>query len=264
LSKRQPLVLLHGIGESSVGWRPVRDALSREYDVVALDLPGFGAAASLPPGVLSTAAALADAVQQRLTELGIVDPHVAGYSLGGRVALELATRGGVRSVIAIAPDGLGSPAERLYQAGVLMAGRWLARLLAPVAGPVAGSAAGRSAFFAVERSQPWRLPAADAHALLLEFARSPGYEPAVSAALFDVPTGLSRVTCPVLLLQGTADPLVSAQAPRYLAFLPQARMRWLLGLSHVPISDDPGLVAGHMLAFLREHRAAVAVAPVVA
>jgi pimeloyl-ACP methyl ester carboxylesterase len=253
---RQPLVLLHGIGESTVGWQPAREALSREYDVTALNLPGFGTAPSLPSGVPHTAAALADVVERRLTELGIVDPHVAGYSLGGRVALELAARGRTRSIIAIAPDGLGTPAERIYQAVALMAGRSLARLLAPVAATVTSSPAGRSVFFGMERSRPWQLTAGDARDLLLEFARSPGYESAVQASLFDTPTGLSRITCPVLLMQGTADPLVSAQTPRYLAFLPRARMRWLPGLSHVPISDDPDLVAGLMLEFLREHRPA--------
>ena len=46
----EPLVLLHGIGESVVGWQPVHDALSKDYDVIAVDLPGFGRSPSLPPG----------------------------------------------------------------------------------------------------------------------------------------------------------------------------------------------------------------------
>ena len=37
--------------------------------------------------------------------------------------------------------------------------------------------------------------------------------------MVDVPTRLDRITCPVLLLQGTADPLVSMQSPRFLAFI---------------------------------------------
>ena len=68
--------------------------------------------------------------------------------------------------------------------------------------------------------------------------------------MFDVPLGLPRITCPVLLMQGTADPLVSIQSPRFLAFVPHAQLRWLPGLSHVPISDDPALVARLMVDFL--------------
>jgi pimeloyl-ACP methyl ester carboxylesterase len=247
----EPLVLLHGVGESAVGWRPVQQMLSRQYDVIALDFPGFGASPALPAGVEPTAAALADAVERELDDLGVADFHVAGYSLGGRVALELASRGGrIRSVVAIAPDGLGTPLERLYQAMALMTGRALATLLFPVAAPFTASRVGRSLFFAMERSRPWRLPADDAHELLVSFATSPGYLTTVRATLVDVPSGLDRITCPVLLLQGTADPLVSGQSPRFLAVVPHARMRWLPGLSHVPISDDPALVGRLIRQFL--------------
>jgi pimeloyl-ACP methyl ester carboxylesterase len=224
--------------------------LGREYDVIALDFPGFGDAPALPQGVAPTAAALADAVERAMDGLGVADFHVAGYSLGGRVALELASRGRVRSVVAIAPDGLGTPPERIYQATALMTGRSLATLLAPIATPLTATGAGRSLFFAMERSRPWQLTADDANHLLLNFANSPAYRETVRATIVDAPTGLDRITCPVLLLQGTADPLVTAQSPRFLAFVPHARMRWLTGLSHVPISDDPALVSGLMLDFL--------------
>ncbi|HEX3205353.1 MAG TPA: alpha/beta hydrolase, partial [Propionibacteriaceae bacterium] len=247
----EPLVLLHGVGESAVGWQPVHQALSDDYDVIAFDFPGFGHSPALPPGVTPTAAALADAVERELDRLGVVQFHVAGYSLGARVALELATRGRTRSVIAIAPDGLGTPLERLHQAAALLTGRTLATLLAPIAGPLTATGAGRSLFFAMERSRPWQLPAEDARQLLLDFAQAPGYLETVQATMVDVPTGLERITCPVLLMQGTADPLVSLQSPRFLAFVRHAQMQWLPGLSHVPISDDPRLVASLMLRFLK-------------
>jgi pimeloyl-ACP methyl ester carboxylesterase len=106
-------------------------------------------------------------------------------------------------------------------------------------------------FFAMERSRPWQLPAGDARQLLLDFAQAPGYLETVQASMVDVPTGLERITCPVLLMQGTADPLVSLQSPRFLAFVRHAQMQWLPGLSHVPISDDPRLVASLILRFLK-------------
>jgi pimeloyl-ACP methyl ester carboxylesterase len=246
----EPLVLLHGVGESVVGWRPVHDALSDDYDVIAFDLPGFGHSPALPPGVAPTAVALADAVERELDRLGVAQFHVAGYSLGARVALELATRGRTHSVIAIAPDGLGTPLERVHQAAALMTGRTLAKLLAPIATQLTATAAGRSLFF-MPRSHPWQLPAEDARQLLLNFAEAPGYLETVQAAMFDVPTRLERITCPVLFMQGTTEPLVSMHSPRFLAFVPHAQMQWLPGLSHVPISDDPQLVASQMVAFLK-------------
>jgi pimeloyl-ACP methyl ester carboxylesterase len=247
----EPLVLLHGVGESAVGWQPIHQALGDHYDVIAFDLPGFGRSPALPPGIAPTAAALADAVEWELDRLGVGQFHVAGYSLGARVALELATRSRTLSAIAIAPDGLGTPLERIHQASALLSGRALAMLLAPIASPLTATGAGRSLFFAMERSRPWQLPADDAGQLLLDFARAPGYLETVQASMFDVPTRLEQITCPVLLMQGTADPLVSMQSPRFLAFVRHAQLQWLPGLSHVPISDDPQLVASLMLRFLK-------------
>jgi pimeloyl-ACP methyl ester carboxylesterase len=101
--------------------------------------------------------ALADAVEREMDHLGMGDFHVAGYSLGARVSLELATRGRIRSVVAIAPDGLGTPLERVHQATALMTGRMMATLLAPIATLMTASGPGRSLFFAMERSRPWKL-----------------------------------------------------------------------------------------------------------
>jgi pimeloyl-ACP methyl ester carboxylesterase len=247
----EPLVLLHGLGESHIGWRPVIDALAAEYDVIAIDLPGFGRSPSLPSTVSPTAANLAAAIEEILDDLGIAEYHVAGYSLGARVAIQLAETKRVRSVIAIAPDGLGTPVERLQGFVALVAGRGAALMLWPAAGLLSLTPAGRSVFFAGTRSLPWQLAPADARALLTGYADSPAYETTNWAAMFDMPTHLNTITVPTLLLQGTADPLMSQQVSRYQALIPGAQLVWLAGMNHVPISDDPGGVARNMLTHLR-------------
>jgi len=246
----EPLVLLHGLGESSVGWRPVMDELSNRYEVIAIDLPGFGRSSALPGEVLPTAVNLAKSVERTLDDLGIRDYHVAGYSLGARVAIQLADTGRVRSVIAIAPDGLGTPTERIQGYIALAAGRAMAMALSPAAGMLSMTPAGRSVFFAGSRTLPWQLTQADARQLLTDYAGSPAYEAANWASMFDMPTHLHTITAPTLLLQGTADPLITQQISRYHALIPGAQLTWLPGLNHVPISDDPKTVAHHMLTFL--------------
>lgn len=234
-----------------MGWNPVQEALSKHYDVIALDLPGFGQAPALPDDVLPTARVFADAVEREMDAIGVETFHVAGYSLGARVGLELASRDRIRSVVAIAPDGLGTPLERVYQATALMTGRGVSKVLSPVSRIITATGLGRSLFFIMERSFPWRLNRQDARTLLQDFATSPGYEATVLATMLDVPLGLGQIECPVLIMQGTADPLVSLQSPRFLGFIPHAQMRWLPGLSHVPISDDPSQVTSAILNFLR-------------
>jgi len=247
----EPLVLLHGLGESHVGWRPVIDALAAEYDVIALDLPGFGQSPQLPALVPPTAENLARVVRATLDELGVVEYHVAGYSLGARVAIQLAGSDRVRSLTAIAPDGLGTPVERVQGYAAMLAGRGAALMLAPVAGPLSATPAGRSVFFAGNRSQPWKLKPADARQLLMDYADSPAYDAAAWVAMFDVPTTLHKIDKPALFLQGTADPLMTQQISRFVGLIPGAQLRWVPGAQHVPISDNPAVVAGHMLAFLK-------------
>src|SRR4051812_5057883 len=99
----EPLVLLHGLGSFRQAWDPVVPALSAVADVVAVDLPGFGASPPLSDGVEPSPAALALAVAQLLDELGLDTPHVAGNSLGGWVALELAAVRPVASLTLLAP-----------------------------------------------------------------------------------------------------------------------------------------------------------------
>ena len=98
------LVLLHPLGADRRVWDPVIEQLASQREVIAVDLPGFGESPALAG--TPTPAALAGAVSEQLAELGVGRAHVAGNSLGGWVALELALAGHARSVTAIAPAGL--------------------------------------------------------------------------------------------------------------------------------------------------------------
>ena len=85
-----PLVLLHGVGHHWQAWEPVIERLAVEFDVIACDTPGFGRSAPLPAGVTPTIPAYVDAFEWFFAELGLERPHVAGNSMGGGLALELA------------------------------------------------------------------------------------------------------------------------------------------------------------------------------
>src|SRR6266516_845440 len=101
-----PLVLVHGIGSSRRAWDPVLPLLAQRFDTIAVDLPGFGESEPLPAEVEPAPAALAAALADLLDDLGVAAPHVAGNSLGGWVALELAHLRPVASVALLSPAGL--------------------------------------------------------------------------------------------------------------------------------------------------------------
>jgi pimeloyl-ACP methyl ester carboxylesterase len=77
----EPLVLIHGIGHTWRGWRPMLPRLEARFDVLAVDLPGFGHSDPLPPGVDSTPEVLADAVEDEMRRAGFERAHFAGNSL---------------------------------------------------------------------------------------------------------------------------------------------------------------------------------------
>ncbi len=250
VGRGEPLVLLHGLGESHIGWRPVLAQLAASYDVLAVDLPGFGRSPVLPAGRRPSGKNLTAAITATLDDLGVDRYHVAGYSLGARLALHLAaTDDRVRSVVAIGPDGMGTPVERLQGYYTLAAARGIAAALAPAADWLSRTPTGRTLFFAGNRSRPWQLTPGDAHQLLTGFTRADAFHDTNRAGSIEIPTYLHRIRQPILLLQGTADP-TTPQVLRYLPFLPHARLRWIPGGNHVVISDAPDAAARSMLEFL--------------
>jgi len=100
----EPLVLFHGILCSEAAWRHVMPLLAGEFDVIALTAEGHHGGPR-PPRRPATIETLVAAAGRQLDELGIGEAHLAGNSLGGWIALELARRGRAKSVCGISPAG---------------------------------------------------------------------------------------------------------------------------------------------------------------
>ena len=101
----EPLVLLHGFTGTWRVWLPVMPKLAERFDVFAPTLGGHCGADPWQEGVEPTVATLADAAEAELDNAGIETAHIAGNSLGGWLALELAKRGRARSVVCLSPAG---------------------------------------------------------------------------------------------------------------------------------------------------------------
>ncbi len=243
----EPLLLLHGIGSTHDDFSALLPRLAEDFDVLSLDLPGHGESplGTWPP----TVAALTDAVEADLDRRGLQRVHVLGNSLGARIAIELAARTRALSVVALSPSGLGLPAERLHQ-GVLMAtARGVTRTLRPVLGTLARTTVGRTAMLTGMRARPWKASEREALAMRGGFATATGFWSMLWwAVLQDVPTGLHRIDCPVLLAQGGVDVVGAGQTPRYLPLIPGSRFQLLPGAGHAPQSD----AADAILALVRQ------------
>lgn len=103
-----PVVLVHGLGNSSLAWRRVIAGLARDHRVLAPDLPGFGH--SSPVRTAHLLDAYVDFVAELVETAGRgVPAAVVGNSTGGAVALRLAlTRPQLVSrLVLVDPAGVG-------------------------------------------------------------------------------------------------------------------------------------------------------------
>lgn len=100
--KAQPLLLLHGLGDSIAGWAQVAGPLARRYRVHLIDLPGHGLSRRPPDWRLQT---LTDAVAWYARTLR--EPVLVGHSLGGWIALRLVLSGAVKpaALVLVNPGG---------------------------------------------------------------------------------------------------------------------------------------------------------------
>jgi pimeloyl-ACP methyl ester carboxylesterase len=255
-----PLVLLHGIGHRWQAWKPVIPLLTGEFDVIACDSPGFGRSTPLPAGIEPTIPAYVDAFEWFFAELGLERPHVAGSSMGGAIALELARRRAVSTATAFSPAGFWTTAERRFCQLSLGAIGAIPRPVRPLVAALARTRTGRAALFSQIFGYPSRLPAEEAVATLRNAWASPAMDGALDAFRhyrFTAPEDL-RAT-PVTVAWGAKDRLLPyrLQAPRARTMLPWAT-HVTLGGGHVPFWDDPAAVAEVVRA---RARVAVPVAP---
>lgn len=84
------LLLIHGIAGFLEEWSPAMEILSKEFKVIALDLPGHGL--SDKPDVAYTLDFLADSLKSFISALDAEKVCLAGHSLGGAVCLNFAMR----------------------------------------------------------------------------------------------------------------------------------------------------------------------------
>lgn len=244
----EPLVLLHGILGSERMWSHVVPVLANHYDVIAPTMLGHrgGQSAIVRPARL---AHIVDDAERLLDEMGIEQAHLAGNSLGARVALELARRGRARTVCALSPSGTweaGSEDHRRATEALratVRAARRSRRLLGLPA---------RS-----ERFRRWALRDTAVHGERVSPAELLGLTDdllgcTIVGDLFDEAAQLAPLNpppCPVTLAWAGKDRVFPAEINGANAreLIPGARYIVLEDVGHVAMLDDPQLVAQTIL-----------------
>jgi pimeloyl-ACP methyl ester carboxylesterase len=237
-----PLVLLHGIGSSRRAWDPVIPALSEHFDVIAVDLPGFGDSAPLPPEVEPLPTALAAAVAGLFDDLGITAPHVAGNSLGGWVALELAGIRPVASLALLSPAGLWRGNMPLYDRASLRASRWLSQHAAGPLSRLVNYRLGRALVLGQTHGRPFHITPGYARTAIRALGTCPGFGATLKATTRGYLSG-PPIGAPVTMAFGSRDLLLLRHQSRHLGELPpDTHLGSLPHCGHIPMADNPAAV----------------------
>lgn len=247
----EPLLLLHGTSASLHTWEGWVDALSDSERVITVDLPGFGLTGPNPSGDYS-AAAYTGFVVALLDALELRSVVVAGNSLGGNIAWELALAAPERVSRLILVDAAGYPRERSVEPiGFRVARTPGLRRVADVILPrsiveksvrsVYGDPS-RVTPELVDRYFELTLREGNRHALAARLSQWSGGEDSAR---------ISQVTQPTLILWGDKDQLIPPEhGERFHRDIAGSVLVSFPGLGHVPQEEDPATSVAAVQRFL--------------
>ena len=246
---RPAVVLLHGVTMSGRVWRTVTPLLDPHLDVHTPTSLGHrgGSQVEVTP---TTVSHLVDDIERYLDAEGLERPHLAGNSLGGWMALELARRGRAASVCAISPGGFWDDRGERGRDGTVRTLKRIA-LLGRVARPLGVL----PHLLPLSRRIAMADVAERADLLSPRQAASSVYDLAECMVLADVLETHERVEpfdtlpCPVTIAWAEKDRILPMRTLGQVARerIPGARFVVLPGVGHVPMIDDPAMVADVVL-----------------
>lgn len=260
----ETVVLIHGLGSNLALWRETIPALSEDFRVLALDLPGYGLSGK--DDVPATMDFFADTVVQFMDAHGVDRAHVVGLSMGGQIALTLALTHPERlhRLALFSPAGIetftdqqGLALKNVYTPRSILAAPE-ATLRQNIAMNFATYDSERFGWLLEQRLVLTALPDVEAYAAAN--ARS-------VAGMLDGPVKhrLGEVAAPTLVLYGAADALIpnpmlnphlttADVAEEAAERIPGATLHLIEDAGHLPQLEQPEVVNAHLLAFLREER----------
>ena len=240
----KPLLMVHGLGGHWQSWNPILDRLSATREVILFDLPGHGGSPAEPDS--GTFNGLVTSVERMITQEGLGAVDMVGSSMGGRIVLELARRGGTGAVVALDPGGFWDGWERGFFKTTIAASVKLLRALRGILPRLSSSAVGRTALLAQLSARPWALNGKEVADELDSYAATPTFD-ALVRDLSEGPmqqgpaaSGSGLVT----IGWGRHDRLcLPRQARRAMTAFPAATLHWFEHSGHFPHWEEPAATA---------------------
>ena len=248
-SKNQiPILFLHGFGSSLQTWDSWSEALSSEYRVISLDLPGFGLTGEDPSGIYTDQRSV-EVLEAFLKELQIPKVVLVGNSMGGKFAWQFAARypDQVAKLVLISPDGYASPGMEYGKKTEVPAIAELYRYFFS------------KTFLAMNLEPAYANPKTLNDTLVnryYDLMLAPGVRGAILArmqqtVLQEPIPSLVTIKVPTLLLWGEKDAFIPiANSNDYLKVMPNAKRVSLPNIGHLPQEEQPTIGLAALKEFL--------------
>jgi pimeloyl-ACP methyl ester carboxylesterase len=254
---RPALVLLHGFGDSYTSWEGWVEQLKARFHLLSVDFPGHGLTRA-PEGYRLSGDDLADFVDAFAAQLGLAKFAVAGNSMGGGVAWQLAVRHPQRISALILVDAAGFPNDKPPAA-------------VPLAFKILKYPLGRALLRNIDNrsliNEGLKTDVYDKGLITpalvdrwAEFQRAPGHRAILmsvnlSSLASASPEILRGISVPTLILHGENDVLVEpASAGKFAAAIPGARVLMYPNVGHLPQIEIPQRSAADVAQFLEAAR----------
>jgi len=250
-----PVLLIHGFGDNSFSWDGWTRVLAPHYHVIAVDLPGHGLSQA-PADFTADPGRYADVIDAFLGKIGLSHVAVAGNSLGGGVAWQLAVRHPDKVGRLILVDAAGWPSETLKKP--------------PLAFRIMQYKAGRDLLASIDNTplirQGLAADVVDKSVLTEPFIkrwadlqRYPGHRPILMSlrpgAIAASKETLAPIKVPTLILWGGEDHIIDpASAKKFADAIPGSELIVYPKVGHLPQLEASDRSAADVAAFLARHR----------
>lgn len=244
MTSKPHLLLLHGVTMSAQAWSTVIPLLTDHYDIVAPTAVGHRGGPPLQGR--ATIGVLTDHIESVLDTRGLDRVHIAGNSMGGWIAIELARRGRAESVCAFSPAGFwtsGGQRDGTHATNRIRRSVRLAKLSLPVAPTALNVDFVRRAALRDIAEHGERLTPGQALDVVRDAAKCSAASDLLGTS--ELVESLDPLPCPITLAWSAHDRILPPSVNGAIARqrLPQAAYTELADVGHVPMIDDPDLCA---------------------
>jgi pimeloyl-ACP methyl ester carboxylesterase len=248
------LVLLHGFGDSFATWEGWVRELKTQFHIISVDFPGHGLTRA-PQGSRLNGEGLADFVDAFAATLALPKFAVAGNSMGGGAAWQLAVRHPERINALILVDAAGfandTPPGKVPLAFKI--------LRYPIGRTVLSKIDNRPLIEEALKTDVYDKSLITPSLLdrFAEFQRAPGHRAILMSIDMGAPARptadlVSSIKVPTLILWGESDPLIEpAAAKKFAAAIPGAKLITYPKVGHLPQIEIPQRSAADVAAFLK-------------